>query len=57
MHAFADGLKRNGKWNILRQNSALKEWGTGISNSICECVNQALRWDVPRASAHFTGEK
>lgn len=57
MHAFADGLERNGKWNILGQNSVLKEWGTGISNSVSECVNQALRWGVPRASAHFTGDK
>lgn len=57
MHTFADGLKRNGKLNILSQNSVLKEWGTTISHSVCDCVNQALRWDVPRASAHATGEK
>lgn len=57
MHTFADGLKRNGKWNILRQKSVLKEWAAGISNSVCECVNQELRWGVPRASASFTCEK
>lgn len=43
MHAFADGLERNGKLNILRQSSVVKEWGIGVSNNVCECVNQALR--------------
>lgn len=49
-HTFADGLKRKGNLKVLRRNSILKEWGTSIFNSVCECVNQALKYYVQRAN-------
>lgn len=50
MHTFADGLKRTGNLEVLRQNSILKGWDTSIFNSVCEGVNQALKYYVQRAS-------
>lgn len=50
MYTFADVLKRSGNLAVLRCNNILKEWGTSICNCMCECVNQALKCYVQRAS-------
>lgn len=55
MHTFADGLKRNGNFKVLRHNSILKGWGSTIFNSVCESGLEVLC--AKGNCAHFTGEK